>query len=758
MNLSAREIAKHVNNDGKEPKKSGPGYVMRCPVPAHGVDKNYSGWIADGHHGVPGVKCFKSCSKREVRDELKRLGLWPEIKKKSSTDKGLRLNGIYDFKNPDGKVILKIKLFDPIDGGRKIPVPYIPDGSGDFEKSTGKKKLPNILYNLPGIIAASKAGKVIFDVEGEPKAQLLIDLKLHATTIFGGSNNIEKWAAAEPNVYCKGAQFVVVIPDHDQPGFKLAIQKCRFYHKHGIPVKFFTFKEFGDVRESGGLDVKDWFEGGKGTKDEFVQRVLETPLWEPDPEDDGFGDLFEPGNLPAEGKVIPVRPKDEISPFSELATARKFQEDHSGNVVFVPEFQSWYFWNGKYWEEDKRGHVRELMADSIAKQFEMLSQIPGLDRPMVDRWHKKADGKNWISNSLYLAQPRMTFDYLRFDADPWILNCKNGIVNLKNGELMPHDKDKHCSLMIPHEYKGLEYDDCPMWWQTLEFAFPGNGVMWNFLARIAGYSATGLQSEKRFFLLYGPKGDNMKSTLTDGIRYALGPYANSADKRLIIQVPNENKYSDPSQLLGLRMAVLDEIFNKDRIDNGKFRKIVSGGDAIKGSKVFKDTFDINPIVTLWGFGNEFAKLDSKENQASWDRMVPIPCRHRVPADKLDRNFREKLKRSKRDLEGILSWIVNGCLEYQQIGLSEPDEVTDARTEYRDEMDPAKSFFTDCTVSGPGFFELFSNLYKVYYSQSLEDNKRPLSQKSFGTELRLRGFEPRLGLFREPNLSRLTAKA
>jgi len=39
------------------------------------------------------------------------------------------------------------------------------------------------------------------------------------------------------------------------------------------------------------------------------------------------------------------------------------------------------------------------------------------------------------------------------DADIWKLNCKNGVVDLKTGELLPHKREYYMSKICPVEYK-----------------------------------------------------------------------------------------------------------------------------------------------------------------------------------------------------------------------------------------------------------------------------------------------------------------
>jgi putative DNA primase/helicase len=747
--LKALEIARELNRakGAGEPRVSGFGYTCCCP--AHD-DKTPSGWISDSPNGIPGVKCFAGCSKADIRKALKEKGYWPDdlkdqAKTKDGKKKGdLRFGEHYYYESITGEKRIRVTRYDTAAGG-KIYVPYLPDesGSGEWIKSKSAKALPNLLYNLPKCAEAAAAGKPILDVEGEPKAKQLNEDGFNATTIFGGSNKIEAWKAAEPEKHFKNAKFIAVLPDHDKPGFKLALEKCRWYYKHGIPCKFFTFEEFGPIREDGGLDVKDYYEAfGGGIKD-LGARLTAAPLWTPDPEDTGieFDHIFIEGEKPEQpSNVVAITTKAgkiiSVDPLSEMATAKRFVADHQGNVLWIPDWKTFYIWDGKSWQNDKKQNVMAMMEISIISHYKELLKS-SIEYDKVRRWYVKATGLSWMKHALELAKKDISFDYERFDANPWILNCANGIIDLKTGELKPHDKNECCSRMIAHEYPGANCSEHPLWQSSLDYAFPGNTPVKGFIQRLAGYSATGLVGEKKFFLLWGESGDNMKSTISDAVRLALGPYAGIVDKRIILTLPSENKFSDPSQLLGLRLGITDEIEQNDKIDNGKFRKIISGGDTIMASRLYVDPFPFKPTTTLWGFGNEKPKLKSSGNNASWNRFVVIPFKHKVPANVLDLEYRDKLQ---AELPAILSWIVRGCLEWQAIGLQPPGDVSQAKKEYQEEMDILADFFEmTCIIDATKKVD-FRELFRVYTQWAKENNTFAYSRKQFGVELQLRGFK------------------
>src|SRR5262245_41838651 len=83
------------------------------------------------------------------------------------------------------------------------------------------------------------------------------------------------------------------------------------------------------------------------------------------------------------------------------------------------------------------------------------------------------------------------------DADPWLLNCDNGTLDLRTGELRPHRREDLLTKLCP-----VEYDPnatCPTWLRFLDRIMAGNTPLMNYLQRVVGYSLTGDVREQCLF-------------------------------------------------------------------------------------------------------------------------------------------------------------------------------------------------------------------------------------------------------------------
>jgi putative DNA primase/helicase len=148
-----------------------------------------------------------------------------------------------------------------------------------WETSDGKKpkNAPILPYQLPELIAAVKAGRTVFVIEGEPKVEALQRWGMAATCNAEGAGKWKKQHAER----LRGAD-VVILPDNDQPGRRHADMVGRSLERLAARVRLL---ELPELPEHG--DIIDWIRAG-GTRDQFERLVAEAPEWTPydDAEDD----------------------------------------------------------------------------------------------------------------------------------------------------------------------------------------------------------------------------------------------------------------------------------------------------------------------------------------------------------------------------------------------------------------------------------------------------------------------------------------
>ena len=89
------------------------------------------------------------------------------------------------------------------------------------------------------------------------------------------------------------------------------------------------------------------------------------------------------------------------------------------------------------------------------------------------------------------------------------------------------------------------------------------------------------------------------------------------------------------------------------------------------------------------------------------RFNLIPFTVTIPPEKRDLNLAEKLK---AEWPAILQWGVEGCLQWQKIGLAPPKVVTDATNAYLEAEDAVRVWLEECCELKRDAFEPRPKLY------------------------------------------------
>jgi putative DNA primase/helicase len=293
----------------------------------------------------------------------------------------------------------------------------------------------------------------------------------------------------------------------------------------------------------------------------------------------------------------------------------------------------------------------------------------------------------------------------------------------------------------------------PIWTAFLERITGGNQELQNFLQRFIGYCLTGVTTEHKFVFAYGT-GANGKSTFINTILAILGDYATIADAKTFLASNTERHPTDVAKLHGYRLVVAQETEKGRRWDETKI-KSMTGGDKMTARFMRQNFFDFVPKFKLWIVGNHKPRLDNVD-EAMRRRMLLVPFTVQIPENERDPDLPAKLK---REWPAILRWAVDGCLEWQRIGLTPPAIVTAATDEYFDEQDTIKEWLEDCIEDrGPHASTPSAQLYASWRKWTEDRGLVCGSAKMLSQALIDRGYQQkRLGRDKQRGFAALVIK-
>ena len=278
----------------------------------------------------------------------------------------------------------------------------------------------------------------------------------------------------------------------------------------------------------------------------------------------------------------------------------------------------------------------------------------------------------------------------------------------------------------------------PLWTAFLERIAPDPELR-DFLQRWCGYCLTGLTTEHKFVFAYGT-GANGKSTFISTILGIMGDYATIADVGTFIASNIERHPTDVAKLHGFRLVVAQETEKGRRWDETKI-KTMTGGDKMTARFMRCDFFDFMPKFKLFVVGNHKPRLDSVD-EAMRRRMLLVPFTIKIPPEERDLQLTEKLKVER---PAILRWMLDGCAEWQRIGLAPPPIVTEATNAYFDDQDLIQQWLDDRTEDGgPYAFTPMSELFSSWKLWCDERGLKPGSGTTLSDAIADKGFTRKKG--------------
>src|SRR5262249_47301779 len=120
------------------------------------------------------------------------------------------------------------------------------------------------------------------------------------------------------------------------------------------------------------------------------------------------------------------------------------------------------------------------------------------------------------------------------------------------------------------------------------------------------------------------------------------------------------------------------------------------------------------------------------------RLHLIPFLVTIPPAERDPQLFEKLK---AEWPGILSWMIQGCLEWQRSGLQPPDVVKNATAAYLQAENAIGDWIDERCRLDRQAWETVAGLYASWSAWAAQSGEPAGSKKNFVQNLEARGYRP-----------------
>lgn len=247
---------------------------------------------------------------------------------------------------------------------------------------------------------------------------------------------------------------------------------------------------------------------------------------------------------------------------------------------------------------------------------------------------------------------------------------------------------------------------------------------------------TGSTDEQILLFCYG-LGANGKSVLAEILRHVLGDYARAIAPESLTESKRQAGSASPdiADLIGSRLALSSETEDGKALAESLVKSLVAG-DTMTVRKLYSAPVQFKPQFKLMILGNHKPVIKGND-YGIWRRMRLIPFTRTFTEKERDPDLLEKLK---AEAPHILAWMVEGCVEWQQLGLKViPSIVKQATSDYQEEQDIIGNWLAESCELAPTHITASTELYESYSNWCVSNGNRPFSSNALGRKLSERGF-------------------
>jgi len=227
----------------------------------------------------------------------------------------------------------------------------------------------------------------------------------------------------------------------------------------------------------------------------------------------------------------------------------------------------YFIWDGHHWQQDHFGEALAAVREVVDPYKALLSQQVDQKSKLTDSLKARIRGLQSVSRKINIlklsasGQNSLGMDGNNWDSEPRLLGVKNGVIDLKCGELFPGCPIDYIKTFSQTEWKDLD-EPAPLWKFFIEQIFGKKRLIVEYVQRLLGYAISGTVKEHLFIICWG-EGRNGKTTLFETLAHILGSLVGPVKSEILLWQGRNRSSAGPDpdlmSLRGLRIAWCSEI-------------------------------------------------------------------------------------------------------------------------------------------------------------------------------------------------------
>jgi P4 family phage/plasmid primase-like protien len=475
----------------------------------------------------------------------------------------------------------------------------------------------------------------------------------------------------------------------------------------------------------------------------------------------------DPGYIDSENSDFSLKPADLTDVGEALILAREY-----GDRLRHSAATNYLVYSGQVWEE-KAARARGMLHELTEKQLEentpayhaankalekaeqeLLSAKQNgsdADKRKAIAAHAKAKknhapiaayqafilkrrNSKEISGVMKEAQTPLEINVSELDANSLLLNTPGGEVDLRTGEIHPHNPESfHTKITaVAPSSEGTD-----IWQDFLDFITCKRPALENYLQLTSGAELVGHVYMEMLIIAHG-NGKNGKSTFYNTKSRVLGDYAGQISAETLTTGRKNGKNWELAELRGKRLIVAPELEEGTRLDAAFVKKICST-DKILGEQKYKTPFAFEPSHTTVLYTNHLPRIGSSD-AGTWRRIIVVPFDAVIERKSDIKNYADHLFRNAGG--AALSWAIKGARRFIEAGfhIDQPDCVAEAIERYREQNDWLSNFLGECCEIDKKYREKSGELYRHYREYCVKNGDYIRSSVDFKAAVENAGYE------------------
>jgi P4 family phage/plasmid primase-like protien len=341
-----------------------------------------------------------------------------------------------------------------------------------------------------------------------------------------------------------------------------------------------------------------------------------------------------------------------------------------------------------------------------------------------------------ISGVMKEAQTPLEISVSALDANGFILNTPGGEIDLRTGEIKPHNPESYHTKItaVAPSNEGAD-----IWQDFIRVITCNRPDLAKYLQLTTGEELIGRVFCENLIIAYGG-GKNGKSTYYNTKARILGDYAGQISAETLTTGRKNGKNWELAELRGKRLIVAPELEEGTRLDAAFVKKICST-DKILGEQKYKTPFTFEPSHTTVLYTNHLPRIGSSD-AGTWRRIIVLPFDAVIEGKADIKNYSDYLFRHAGG--AALAWAIEGAKRFIKAGyhITPPECVKGAVESYREANDWLSNFLSECCEVDKRYKEKSGELYREYRVYCERTGEYIRSAQDFKAAVEGAGFETR----------------